>query len=186
MALTKIVDGKSAIIANGNRYEGMLSPRQLIPPLSILIPDGRTLRAWDFKQKNSLVIAFLDSGCDLCADFLRRLAAHAPELREMNGVTLAAFLVSPPPILYEALPKGIFCGVDFSGRSARAFLGRDALSPTGLRLRGVFVTDRYGELFEQWILPAHDFPAIGEIFSSLTQIEFACEECTYPVWRESE
>lgn len=164
----------------------MLPPRQLIPPLSIHSPDGRTIRAWDFKQKNSLVIAFLDSGCDLCADFLRRLAAHSPEMLEKDAVALAAFLESPPPVLYEAFPKGIFCGADFSGRSARAFLGREALSPTGLRWRGVFVTDRYGELFAQWILPAHDFPPIGEVISSLAQIEIACEECTHPAWRESE
>lgn len=164
----------------------MLPQRQLIPPLSIHSPDGRIVRAWDFKQKNSLVIAFLDSGCDLCADFLRRLAAHAPDLREKNAVALVAFLESPPPILYEVLPKGIFCGADFSGRSVRSFLGRDALSPAGLRLRGIFVTDRYGELFAQWILPAHEFPPVAEIFSSLTQIEIACEECTHPAWRESE
>jgi hypothetical protein len=164
----------------------MLPLRQLIPPLSIHSPDGRTLRAWDFKQKNALVIAFLDSGCDLCADFLRRLAAHAPELREKNAVALAAFLESPPPVLYEVLPKGVFCGADFSGRSASAFLGRDALSPAGLRLRGVFVTDRYGELFARWTLAAHEFPPIGDIFSALTQIEIACEECTHTAWREGE
>lgn len=164
----------------------MLPLRQLIPPLSIHSPNGRTLRAWDFKQKNSLVIAFLDSGCNSCADFMQRLAAHAPELREKNAVALAAFLDSPPPILYEALPKGILCGADFSGKGARAFLGSDALSTTGLRLRGVFVTDRYGELFSEWILPAHEFPPVGDIFSSLAQIEIACEECTHPAWRENE
>lgn len=164
----------------------MLPLRQLIPPLSIHAPDGRTIRAWDFKQKNSLVIAFLDSGCDSCADFLRRIAAHPPELREKNAVVMAAFLDSPPPILYEPLPKAILCGADFSARSARAFLGPDALAPTGLRLRGVFVTDRYGELFSQWILPAHEFPPVSALLSSLTQIEIACEECTHPAWLESE
>jgi hypothetical protein len=186
LASTIHAPADGAIIANGNGYEGMLPLRQLIPPLSIHSPDGRTIRAWDFKQKHSLVIAFLDSGCDPCADFLRRLAAHAPELREKNAVAITAFLESPPPILYESLPKGIYCGADFSGRSAQSFLGREALSPTGLRLSGVFVTDRYGELYDQWIFPAHGFPPLGDIFSSLTQIEISCEECTHPAWLESE
>ena len=156
----------------------MLPLRDLIPPLSLHSPDGRTLRAWDFKQKKNLVIAFLDSGCEPCADFLRRLAAHAPELRQQNTVAFAVFLDSPPPQLFEALPGGIFTGADFPGHGVRAFLGRDALSSTGLHRRGVFVAGRYGELFAQWILPAHDFPPIGEIFSSLMQAEIACEECT--------
>ncbi|HTV57288.1 MAG TPA: hypothetical protein VMJ93_00285 [Verrucomicrobiae bacterium] len=149
----------------------------MIPPISLHLPDGRTLRAWDFKQKKYLIIAFLDSGCDACADFLRRLVAHAPELREKNAVVLIAFLEAPPPVLTEALPAGIFAGADYSGRGARAFLGRDALSPSGLQRRGVFAADRYGELFTQWILAGHEFPPAGEIFSALAEMEIACEEC---------
>jgi hypothetical protein len=34
----------------------MLRTRQLIPPLTIQTPDGRTVRAWDFKQKRNLVL----------------------------------------------------------------------------------------------------------------------------------
>jgi len=162
----------------------MLPLRQLVPPLSIHAPDGRTLRAWDFKQKRSLVIAFLDAGCEPCADFLQRLSGHAPELREKNVVAFAVFLESPP-ILYESLSAGIFAGADFPGRGVRAFLGRDANCASGLRSRGIFVADRYGELFAQWIIPAHGFPPIAEIFSALSQIEIVCEECTHPGWFES-
>jgi len=151
----------------------MLALRQLIPPLTLHAPDGRTLRAADLKQKSNLVIAFLDAACDPCADFLRRLAAHAPELREANGVAIAAFLEPPPPFLYEALPRVVLTGADFPGRAARAFLGRDALSPTGLARRGVFVADRYGELFAQWPVGAHEFPALAEVFAALAQVELA-------------
>lgn len=141
------------------------------------MPDGRTLRAWDFKQKKYLVIAFLDSECEACAGFLGRLAAHAPKLRERNAVALVAFLEAPPPVLAEGLPAEIFAGADYSGRSARAFLGRDALSSSGLHRRGVFAADRYGELFTQWILGDHEFPPIGGILAGLAEMEIACEEC---------
>jgi hypothetical protein len=164
----------------------MLPLRQLIPPLSIHSMDGGTLRAWDFKQKKCLVIAFLDSGCDSCVDFFRRLAAHAPELEEKNAVALVVLLDSPSPFVFESLPRGIFCGADFSGRCAQAFLGRDVLSPGGLCRRGIFVSDRYGELFAQWSVAAHHFPAIGEVLSALTEIEIACEECTHSAWREED
>jgi len=160
----------------------MLRTRQLIPPLSLHIPDGRTVRAWDFKQKKNLVIAFLDADCMLCADFLRQLAVRAAELREKETVALVVFLAPPPAALTDSLPKEIIAGCDMSGHSASAYLDDDAFSAHGLVHRGVFVADRYGELFAQWPLAAHKFPALEEILRSLDQIEMACEECSTPLW----
>jgi len=160
----------------------MLRTRQLIPPLSLHAPDGRTIRAWDFKQKQNLVIAFLDADCAMCADFLRQLAACADDLREKETLVLAVFLAPLPAALTDSLPKEIIAGCDMSGYGARAYLGDDAFSARGLVRRGAFVADRYGELFAQWPLAAHKFPALEEIFSSLDQIEMACEECSTPAW----
>ena len=69
----------------------MLHTRQLIPPLTLHAPDGRTLRAWDFKQKKNLVIAFLDADCISCEEFVRRLAARASDLREKEAVGTRRF-----------------------------------------------------------------------------------------------
>jgi hypothetical protein len=160
----------------------MLRMRQLIPPLSLHTPDGRTIRAWDLKQKKNLVIAFLDADCAMCADFLRSLVARAAELRDKETVALAVFLALPPAALTDSLPKEIIAGCDMSGYGARAYLVDDVFSARGLVSRGVFVADRYGELFAQWPLAAHDFPALGDIFSSLDQIEMTCEECGTPAW----
>jgi hypothetical protein len=160
----------------------MLRTRQLIPPLSLHAPDGRTVRAWDFKQKKNLVIVFLDADCALCADFLWQLAARAADLREKETVALVIFLAPPPAALTDSLPKDIIAGCDMSGHSARAYLGDDAFSARGLVRGGVFVADRYGELFAQWPLAAHKFPALEEIFRSFDQIEMACEECSTPLW----
>jgi hypothetical protein len=160
----------------------MLRTRQLIPPLNLHTPDGRTIRAWDFKQKKNLVIALLDADCTLCADFLRQLAARAADLHEKDTVALAVFLTPPPAALTDSLPKEIVAGCDMSGYGARAYLGDDAFSARGLVRHGVFVADQYGELFAQWALAAHNFPTLGEIFSSLDQIEMAFEECSTPAW----
>jgi hypothetical protein len=160
----------------------MLRMRQLIPPLSVHTPDGRTIRAWGFKQKKNLVIAFLDADCALCADFLRQFAGRTADLREKETVALAVYLAPPPASLTDSLPKEIITGCDMSGHVARAYLGEDAFSARGLVRLGIFVADRYGELFAQWPLAAHKFPAIEEIFSSLDQIELAGEECSVPAW----
>ena len=158
----------------------MLRMRQLIPPLSLHTPEGGTVRAWDFKQKKNLVIAFLDADCALCEDFLRGLAARGGELRGREGVALVAFLVPPARGIMDSLPKEIVVGCDVPGHGARAYLGEDAFAARGLVRGGVFVADRYGELFAQWALDGHRFPGLEEIFGVLEQIEMSCEGCEVP------
>lgn len=160
----------------------MLRTRQIIPPLNLHTTDGRTVRAWDFKQKKNLVVAFLDLECAPCEEFFRGLAARAADLREKEAVALAAFLSPPPERLVHALPQEIIAGADLSGRGVRAYLGEDAFASRGLARTGVFVADRYGELFAQWISASHKFRPMDEIFSWLDHIGMACDECSVPQW----
>jgi peroxiredoxin len=160
----------------------MLKVRQLVPPVAIHTPDGRSVSSWDFKQKKNLVIAFLHSDCEECRGFLQALSANASELAEHGAVVLAAFLDVPPRSLRDTIAAAILLGTDASGRGVRAFLGDDAASGNGLTQLGVFVTDRYGELKSQWITRAHSFPATSQILGALWQAEIACEECGEPHW----
>jgi hypothetical protein len=160
----------------------MLRARQIIPPLSLHTPVGSTVRAWDFKQKKNLVIAFLDLDCAPCEEFFRALAARAAELRKKEAVALVAFLSPPPERLTHSLVEEIIAGADISGRGARAYLGEDAFASRGLARTGVFVADRYGELIAQWVSPGHKFPQIEEILSWLDHIGIACDECSIPQW----
>ena len=160
----------------------LLRNRQLVPPLTIHTPDGRTVRAWDYKQKKNLVIAFLDTDCAPCEEFLRALVASAAALREKEAIALIVFLEQPARRVTDSLPSGIIVGTDMPGNSARAFLGEDAFASRGFVRGGVFVTDRYGELFAQWAIDRHKFPAIAEIFAALDHVEMACDECSTPLW----
>jgi hypothetical protein len=160
----------------------VLRKRQLVPPLTIHTPDGRTVRAWDYKQKKNLVIAFLDTDCAPCEEFLRTLVANAAALQEKDAVALVVFLEQPARRVTDSLPPGIIVGADMPGNSARAFLGEDAFASRGFVRGGVFVTDRYGELFAQWVIERHKFPAIAEIFAALNYVEMACDECSTPLW----
>jgi hypothetical protein len=159
-----------------------LRPRQLIPPLTIHTADGRNVRAWDFKQKRSLVIVFLDVNCGPCEEFLRHLAQRAADLAAKDAIALVVFLEPPVRGFGERMPAGVIIGSDMSGRSARAFLGEGAISTGSRGGRGVFVADRYGELSAQWIAAQHEFPAIEDIFTTFRGIETACEECCTPYW----
>jgi AhpC/TSA family len=160
----------------------VLPNRQLIPPLTIHAPDGRTVRAWDYKQKKNLVIAFLDANCEPCEEFLFALIASATALREKDALALLVFLEQPARWLTDSLPAEIIVGSDIPGRSARAFLGDDAFASGGFVRGGVFVTDRYGELFAQWTIERHTFPAISHIRSALDHVQMACDECSTPLW----
>lgn len=165
----------------------MLKRRQMIPPLTARAVDGRTVQAWDYKQKKNLVIAFLHVDCPLCEQFLARLAERAADLAEREAVALVIFSATPSALLVEGLPREIVVATDVSGHAQRAFLGQDAdgtARQPGTAGVGVFVTDRYGELFAQWTGASDDaLPAVGETLSWLAQIQVACEECGAPDWK---
>jgi hypothetical protein len=106
----------------------------------------------------------------------------AAALPEKEAVALVVFLEQPPRRLTGLLPPGIILGADMPGNSARAFLGEDAFASRGFVRGGVFVTDRYGELFAQWAVERHKFPAIAEILAALDHVEMACDECSALPW----
>lgn len=144
--------------------------------------EGGAVHAWDFKQKKCLVIAFLDANCPLCEEFFDQLTQHASSFAAHNAVTLVAFLDVPQRSVTDVVPPNVIVGVDVSGQSARAFLGDDAMASGSRSSRGVFVTDRYGELAGIWFVSQHEFPIMEAIRASLRGIEIACEECYMPHW----
>lgn len=165
----------------------MLRLREVIPPLTVRTATGQTVHAWDYKQKKSLVIAFLRGGSAAappqCRDFLTELAARTVELGETEAVALVVFAEPAPQRVAASRALPILVSTDTVGRSQRAFLGDDAFGPGGLQRLGVFVTDRYGELQAQWSAADEEgLPSADEILSWLGQIQVACEECGAPHW----
>ena len=161
----------------------MLPLRQIIPPLTLHIADGRTIHAWDFKQKKNLLIAFLHDDCPLCEDFLRQLSAAAPLWKENETVILAALFAPPPRALTDSLDASVIVGVDRNGQSTAAYLGKHALSAGRASVPAVFQTDRYGELAAQWqITRDHSFPPISEIAAQAALSEMSCDSCAAPSW----
>jgi peroxiredoxin len=151
----------------------MLTLRQIIPPLTAQTAAGEIVRAWDYKQKKSLLIAFLHADCVRCKEFLAAVALHAPDLTELESVALVVFLGEPPQGV--PAPPPVVLASETNGRAAREYLGADAFGPLGLSRVGLFVTDRYGELFAQWeARDAETLPAIDEALKWLAQTQRGC------------
>ncbi len=158
----------------GEPMNEALRTRQLIPPVTARAADGAIVRAWDYKQKRNLVIAFLHSDCARCETWLAQLAARAADLSEREATGLIIYPETPPRAA-GILTEPIIAAADVTGHSQRAFLGREAFAPAGQDRVGVFVTDRYGELYSQWVArDADGLPAPAEILSALWQIQVAC------------
>jgi len=153
---------------------GPLLLRQVIPPLTARTSDGKIVRAWDYKQKRPLVIAFLHADCSRCDGWLAQLAARAADLADREAVALVIY-AEVPPRSAETLPSPLIAGADVAGHSQRAFLGSEAFGPAGLDRAGVFVTDRYGDLYGQWLgRDADELPLPGEILDTLSVIQMIC------------
>jgi peroxiredoxin len=151
----------------------MLTLRQLIPPLTARTLTGGTVRAWDYKQKKSLLIAFLHADCPMCQAFVERLVSRTSEFAERDSV---AFLVTLDAPRWGVQPTPqVILATDTNGRVAQEYLGEDVFGPQGLARVGLFITDRYGELYAQWeSRDADGFPPVTDAFKWLTHTQLGC------------
>ena len=148
--------------------------RQLIPPVTARTAEGAIVRAWDYKQKRNLVIVFPHADCAHCHGWLEQLAARAADLTERKTVVLVIYAEGPARAA-EILTPPVIVAADVTGHSQRGFLGPEAFGSAGLDRVGAFVTDRYGELYGQWIgRDAAELPPPGEILGMLSVIEMIC------------
>ena len=151
----------------------MLTLRQLVPPLTARTPAGEAVRVWDYKQKKSLLIAFLHAECPLCQAFAARLVSRSAEFKERDSVALLV-AVEPPRWGVEPSLQVVF-GIDTNGRAAQEYLGADAFGPMGLSHVALFIIDRYGELYAQWeSRDADGLPPLAEALKWLTHTQLGC------------
>lgn len=163
--------------------QNTISLREQIPALTLRTPDGRTVSAWDFKQKRNRVIALLRADSPGTWDFVNQIVAHADDWKQKDAIGLVVFSKPPAAGMPKNLPPEIITGTDASGRSIVRYLGTEALGPNGQVRQGVFVADRYGELYAQWIVEKDgELPRMSAILKALEQVEVACEECQPTTW----
>jgi peroxiredoxin len=151
--------------------ETKLNPRQMIPPFELMSADGNAVNICDFKGRKNMAIFFLPGGdCPVCTEFLHTVVNAYHHYEEENtavlpiirdGVERAVALrdeLKPPfPILYDEMGKVTAQYTD--------------------RVPAVFVVDRYGELYAEWVVgPGGSLPTQKEILDVADLINLECPE----------
>ena len=151
--------------------ESILRRGQVIPTFTLPDTAGAPVRRTAYRDKKNLVLVFLpDAEDDGARAYLRALAQGYESLRAETGEVLAILrggrsaladaqreLALPFPLLHDA-----------DGATSARFLPPMARA-------GVFVTDRYGELY--FAAPTADtttLPPIAEILAWLEAIDRQC------------
>lgn len=165
-----------------------LSVTGLIPSFQLpAINRDTEITPWNYKQHRSLAILFFhDVDCAACRELLLNLAQHYPTYRNHETEVLAIATsdrADPVPLLQQfadqhAIPFPILWDQQKTVR--QAYLGQVATpSPVG-----VFVCDRYGELYMQAAASdADQLPDEAEIRSWVEFVDMQCPECFPPSWR---
>lgn len=165
-----------------------LSVTGLIPSFQLqAINRDAVISPWDYKQRKSLAILFFhDATCTACCNLLLNIAQHYSAYRTCDTEVLAIATNNQPntiPLLKQfaeqhAIPFPIL--LDHQKTVRQAYLGMVA-DPSAV---GVFICDRYGELYMQAVEPeANQLPAEAEIRGWVEFVDMQCPECFPPSWR---
>lgn len=151
--------------------ESLLRPGQLVPNFTLLDSQGEPLRRTIYRGRKHLLLVFLPALADEAGRaYLRALGDLYAEIRAAAGEVLAV-LPAVPAELAElrrdlALPFPLLSDPDRA--AAARYLPRGAQA-------GVFVVDRYGELYYGAPAPASaQLPAPGEILAWLSAVDHQC------------
>ncbi len=151
-----------------------LEKDQLLPAFRLPAADGMPYSLWDYKQRENLVLLFVQSATASTA-LLRTFAEHFQDFREENCAILVitantvvgnleaqATLKLPFPLLAD--PTG---GVISYYTQWNAV--QKTLSPS------ILLANRYNALYEQCITEREsDFPAIAQVLASLRYLNSIC------------
>lgn len=165
-----------------------LSLRSLVPSFELQAINRNTaIGPWTYKQRYSLAIFFFhDISCRACREMLLALSQQHSAYRTSDAEVVAIATcqdIATADRLREfvtdhALPFPILW--DSLGQVSQTYLGAGA----GRSPVGVFVCDRYGELYMQAIADEADqLPPEAEIRSWAEFVDLQCPECFPPSWR---
>ncbi|MBD2260014.1 redoxin domain-containing protein [Pseudanabaena sp. FACHB-2040] len=160
-----------------------LNPRDLIPPFELpAVNRSGAVQSWQYKQRKHLVIFFFPglscpACCQLLLDFARQYSRYQSVETEILAISSGSLerlqdWLAQAPVPFPVLHDG-------EGRVLRRYIGPvEEPLPVGL-----FVCDRFGELYTQTIAAdANDLPSEPEIRDWAGFIDMRCPECFPPEW----
>ncbi|GAB4214031.1 MAG: hypothetical protein OHK0022_51960 [Roseiflexaceae bacterium] len=151
--------------------EPLLKRGQLVPNFTLPDSQGEPLRRSIYRGRQHLVLVFLPHPADWAAhDYLRDLAARHPEVRSAAGEVLAILPAAPAELAWLRRELGLPFPLlaDADGDTTARFLPHDCHA-------GVFVVDRYGELYYgTTAADAVGLPPVGEVQEWLVAVDNQC------------
>jgi peroxiredoxin len=148
---------------------GLALRRGAVVP-SFTLPDsaGRMVRRTQYRGRRHLILAFLPTGEAATQAYLQALAGAYPAIQETGGEALAILRLDSQAA-HERLELPFPLLGDAQGAVTARFL------PPEAGRTGVFVTDRYGELYySATTAQAPELPPPGELVAWLEAIDRQC------------
>jgi len=156
--------------------EPKLKVRSMIPVFELTSADGRRVAIWNYKSRRNIVLVFLPVPiCRACIDFLQSAGKTCHQYEEEDAVLLAIVQgdVDSATALREKLEPPFPILFDPAGQVTARYT---------TEVPAVFVADRFGELYAQWIVgPEGTFPSQKKILDVVELINLECPECGAPV-----
>jgi len=148
-----------------------LKLRAPIPVFQLMSADGRAVNIWDYKSRKNMVLAFLPGNdSPEYVEFLRSASNMYHRYEEENAVLLLIVRggVESATALYDKLHPPFPILHDKIGEVTRRY--SDGVP-------AVFVADKFGELYAQWIIGPDGFlPTQKEILDVVELINLECPE----------
>jgi peroxiredoxin len=159
--------------------KSLIPERSIIPALYLPATDGGVFDSSSYKRKKNLVLFFMTQAD---RDFLMRLDQSAYVLRQQNAV-IAVVCPSCSEVvgaLYQAHRLSFAVLSD----EKREVLRRFVSFAEGEVFAALFITDRYGDVFFEYVAAAaRELPPFEDIAKSLEFIESQCPECEGGTYR---
>ena len=154
----------------------LIETGQIIPAFSLPGADGMSHSPWDYKQREHLILLFLDSATSSqTRGVLRTFAKSYSAIREEQCSALA---ISPDTVLVNLqtqdelhLPFPLLA--DPKGEVLSHYTMWN--SATGKLNPGIVLADRYNALYQLWTAEREsDLPPIEELLESLRYLNRLC------------
>ena len=134
----------------------VLTPGRVVPGAELVeASTGRAFNPWTYRQRASLVLAFVHSSCEDCAAFVRRLETDAGDDIRLAGGRVVAVLAD-------------------AGGADRF------IDPSEAPV--LVVLDRYAAAWSSYPAQRHAFPSPSEVSATLWHLATMCPECGVSTW----
>jgi peroxiredoxin len=163
-------------MTHSNSSYPSLEPGQIIPAFSLPGPDGMPHSPWDYKQREHLILLFIQSATTTEGrGLLRTFASHYTAFREENCAILAitADTVFVNLQAQEELHLPFPLLSDPQGEVLARYTFWD--STTRTLFPGIVLADRYGALYQRGTASNEaELPSITELLESLQYLNKLC------------